>query len=159
MQKVFFNCLYYLFLLLILHSGCVKPEIIITREYIINGYWNEHAREIIIEKMKVKTDSVINYSRINVDLQLKLMVDSTFIYHAYVSVIKRAHSKTKIYFNKDNGFTWTKQNSNSSFKTIGDLEKNTWYKFSELVTFPYYVFVYIDSNGVVNRYNLNLSNY
>jgi hypothetical protein len=136
-------------------------KIEITSEYIINDNWNKIAKAIKVNKMKVKKDSVLivdnNISQ--ADLLNKLETDSSFIYYANVLTNKQSFKDVKIYFNRDNGFYWSGENSNDTTRIIGSLEKGNWYKFSHLVTYPYYVYVYLDSSNKVHRFDVNLANY
>lgn len=147
-------------------AGCSNKKIEITPEYIINEKWDEHANAIEISKQKVKKDSVINpFSTLyNGDLASKLEDDSSFIFFANVKYNGEKYSTRKIYFNKDNGFFWREgylvgKETKSTVNVIGALKKNNWYKFSYLVTHPYYVYVYIDNTNKVHRFDVNLSNY
>jgi hypothetical protein len=110
--------------------------------------------------MKPKKDSALNLSSLSqADILTKLEDDSSFIYYANVLTNERSFKGVKIYFNKDNGFYWSGENAGDTAKRIGNLQKDTWYKFSYLKTYPYYVYVYIDSSNYAHRYNVNLANY
>lgn len=153
--------------LLLLQSCSQGQEIVITKEYIKNGYWSEFNNAIHLEKMKVRKDSLLDIFspsfKNNVpnhwNITDKLEIDSTF-YFGYSGLDTDA-GKTKlqgkIYFNKNNNFKWYSNNGKTD--TIGELEKKTWYKFSKLKTTPYYVYVYVDSIGKVHRFNIDMSNY
>ena len=124
--------------------------------------------------MKIKKDSVLDIFALDFEKEVsnhwnvtnKLEVDSSFMYN-YTGLGGKSDLKKlegKIYFNKTNGFYWNfgythfghkKTNKN----VIGSLENDTWYKFSDLRTIAYYVYVYVDSTGKVHRFNVNMSNY
>ncbi|WP_350288846.1 hypothetical protein [uncultured Croceitalea sp.] len=142
-------------------------EIVITREYIDNGYWDEYNNAIHVEKMKVKNGGVLDVLSIefdkeirsNWDLNDKLEVDSTFYFGYNGLNVKKDKKKlkNKIFFNRDNGFEWYSNKVSKS--KIGLLQNNTWYKFSRLRPIAYYVYIYIDDTGEAHRYNVNMSNY
>lgn len=148
-------------------SGCsLKKETEITSEYIINQNWSKNrgragGNSIQIVKLKVKKDSLISPFK-NLDqaeLLTKLEHDSTFIYSANIKIgAEESYSEKKIYFDKDNGFYWWTNFGNSKTKTIGRLKPNSWYEFTRLKPYPYYI-IYIDSAYGVHRFSLNQSNY
>lgn len=159
---------------LLFHSCSQEPKIVITKDYISNKYWDEYNNAILVEKMKIKKGSVLDVFspdfdkeiRSNWDLNDKLEVDRTFMY-SYTGLGGKSDLKKldgKIYFNKTNGFYWNFGNTHFGHKKtnkniIGSLENDTWYKFSDLRTIAYYVYVYVDSTGKVHRFNVNMSNY
>ncbi len=148
--------------LIFLLSGCLNEKIEITREYIINPHWDEQANAIKINKMKLKNDSIINFfSDLGQEEILnKLEEDSLFRWFANAKIKKEySYKNARIYFNRDNGFTWLDDVSGKRTTIFGDLEQNTCYKFSHLVTYPFYVYIYIDSVNNVHRFDVNLSNY
>jgi hypothetical protein len=89
----------------------------------------------------------------------KLEDDTSFLFVANVKYNGESYSTRKVYFDKDNGFNWWSNRGESKFNTIGNLQKGNWYKLSDLVTYPFYIYVYIDSADNVHRFNVNLSNY
>lgn len=155
-MKHVLNILAFLFL-----TGCINKKIEITREYIVNENWNESANAIKINKMRLKNDSTLDIANLNqVDVVNRLEEDSSFIYVANVKIKSgEKYSGKRIYFGKDNGFYWWTDGGNNKTKILGDLEKGQWYKFSRLVTYPYYVYIYIDDLNNVHRQDVNLSNY
>lgn len=158
---------YYFLIVGLLISGCISfndgDKIEITSEYIINGNWNSKSHSLKINKMKLKEDSIIvdfaNSSQAS--LTDKLEIDSSFIYVAIIDIKPdERYSKRKIFFNRYNGFYWgLGRNSNIEVKSIGNLEKNKWYKFSELTQFIAATYVYIDSVGIVHRFDVAPSNW
>jgi hypothetical protein len=146
----------------ILSFGCSsKKKIEITTEYIINENWNKIASSVQICRMKLKNDStfLVNKQITQADILNKLEIDSTFIYNANFQTKNRSFKGEKVYFNVDNGFSWGSENSDSTKVVIGNLERGKWYKFSYLVTYPLYVYVFVDESGKVNSFQVNLSNY
>lgn len=149
-------------LVIIYLVGCSdKKKIEITTEYIINPHWDRLANAIKINKMRLKQDSVLDLAHLNqADILDRLEQDSSFFYVANAKIAPdEDYASKKIYFNKDNGFPWWRRGGNSAVKTVGNLERGNWYKFSHLVTYPYYVYIYIDSVNNVHRFDVNLGNY
>lgn len=143
-------------------TSCLHEHIEITSEYIINGNWDEYANAIEITRMKVKEGSFINpLSKITQDEILsKLEDDSSFIFFANVKYNGEAYATRKVYFNKNNDFLWLLDNGRGvKTQAIGNLQPGNWYEFSNLVTYPYYIYVYIDSTNKVHRFDVNLANY
>lgn len=147
-------------------AGCSKKKIEITSEYIINEYWDRHSNAIEISRQKLKKDSVINpfLELSQVDILRKLEVDSSFVYRANAKINHEGNYKArKVYFNRDNGFYWQKgffgKEVEDTVKVIGNLKKGSWYKFAYLVTYPYYVYVYVDSLNKMHQFDVNLANY
>lgn len=143
-------------------SGCSTEKIEITADYIINPNWDEQANAIKINKVKLKKDSTINpFSElIQEEILNKLEEDSTYIYYANAKIKQgESYKNKKIYFGKDNGFTWLNDNTEIRTRVLGNLQPKTWYKFSHLLTYPYYIYVYIDSINKAHRFDVNLANY
>lgn len=154
-------------------QGCSqKPKIEITPEYIKSKYWNKSSTNFfIIEKMKVKQDSVLNIFQPGFNLKIsnhwniteKLEVDTSFVY-TYDSHSMHKITGNKIFFNQSNEGDWVTGSirftgERKKMETIGNLENNTWYKFSKLRDRPLYIYVYVDSTGKVHRFDQDLSNY
>ena len=148
-------------------AGCSHNEIEITSEYITNENWSKKNDEsggnsLKINKMKVKRDSIIDLSSDLNDAEIilrKLEDDSLFTWYTNVRIHGGSYKNRKIYFNKDNGFTWLDDVNKKRTMILGNLEKGNWYKFSYLVTYPYYVYVYVDSSNKVHRFDVNLANF
>jgi hypothetical protein len=115
--------------------------------------------------MKVKKDSLLNVSSPDFDMNTgwiladKLEVDSLF-YFGY-SGLNTERTKVmlegNIFFDKDNGFEWYTADGNK--KTVGILQSETWYMFSQLKTEPYEILIYIDCNDQIHRFNKLASNF
>ena len=147
-------------------AGCAAPRIEITRDYIINENWSKKndvvgGNSIKIEKMKVKKDSIINLvsDLKNEEILSKLEEDSLFRWYANVKIHENSYKNRKIYFSKDNGFTWLDDIEKKRTMVLGNLEKGNWYKFSDLVSYPFYVYLYVDSSNTIYRLDKNLANY
>lgn len=166
-MKIFFSLTIALILV-----GCSDNKIEITPDYIINENWSKKneqalANSITIYKMKIKKDSTINpFLKLKQsEILNKLEEDSSFMHYANVKIpIKETYKSKKIYFNKSNGFYWgskSRFNSTDTVKTIGNLQQNAWYKFSDLglINHPYHIYIYIDSTNNVHRFDVNLANY
>ncbi|MBK8712540.1 MAG: hypothetical protein IPL97_11805 [Niastella sp.] len=151
----------YLLLFIVTHIGCVQKKIKITSAYIINPHWDEQANAIKITKQKVKKDSLLNpFKKLpQSELQTKLENDTSFLYVGNVKYNGEKYTIRKVYFNSWNGFFWWSNRGEIKTKTIGNLEKGNWYKFSQLVTYPYYVFVYVDSSNNLHRFDVNEANF
>lgn len=156
-------------MLLSLQSCSQEPKIVITKDYISNKYWDEYNRILLIEKMKVKKDSVLDIFAPGFEKDVpnhwnitnKLEVDSTFTYRNSLSNEKKSNSSNTIYFNRRNTNNWNFGHFSieEQVPIIGPLENSTWYKFSNLKTIPYYIYVYVDDTGTVHRFNVDMSNY
>ncbi len=163
-------------LIFIITQGCSnQPKIVITQEYIVNKYWNEYNGNILIERLKLKKDSVLDIFQPSFNLNepnhwnivRKLEIDSAFRY-AYNTGLKYDYLKSphflldkKLYFNKNNGNYWCfNEFGNEYKKRIGSLENSTWYRFSNLrERTKFYLYVYVDSTGKVTKFIHDLSNY
>jgi hypothetical protein len=149
-----------LFLILLVSCNPFDPgDIVLTRTYISNEAWDDYNNQIKVEKMQMR-DSV---QMIRTDLDsigknfTLLQVDSTYIYEYSGFRDKRPNPKGKVYFNRDNGWKWTKVASNYKdneiHTTIGNLEKDQWYKFSNLRgRGGFFIYVYVDVDGELQEY-------
>jgi len=154
-----------------LFTACSSRKIEITNEYVINENWSRQneqagANSIAISKMKVRSDSSFNpFSDLNqYEVLNKLDDDSSFTYYTNVRLKEgESYNNKKIYFDQDNGFYWLRENRNNTaekVKTIGNLQKNNWYKFSNLGSIGIrYIVVYIDSTNNVHRFDVFHSNF
>lgn len=157
-------------------SGCYfheKKKIVITNEYILNESWSNNHNGILIEKMKIKSDSSLNVLDSgfnsgginNWNVVNKLELDSSFVYSYNVGSAYEPNSslselsEKKLYFNKPNKSLWVKGRfSGDTIKILGNLKNDSWYKFSELTPITkFFVFVYVDDNGKIHRFDQDLS--
>ena len=143
-------------------AGCTQKKIEITTHYIINPHWSNHSNSIRIDRMVVKHDSVLDpFADLSQDEILsKLKEDSLFRYFANIAIKpSENYGSKRIYFDKDNGFTWLNDITHIREKVPGKLEGKTWYKFSNLFTNPFYIYIYVDSLNTEHRFDINLANY
>jgi hypothetical protein len=148
-------------------TSCLNNKRIeITTEYIINENWKiEWSNSLYIDRMKVKKDSSINpFSDPGQgELLSKLEEDSSFSWFANANTSTRKeeiYRTQKVYFNQDNGFEWLDDvKYPRPTTTIGSLETNNWYRFSGLVGYPYFVYIYVDSASKTHRFDANVANW
>lgn len=142
-------------------TGCLRGKIEITPEYIVNPSWSKQGNSILIDRLNVKKDSTIDpFSNLEYhDLLRKLEKDASFSYVGNVKYNGEGYSRRKVFFNKKENFFWWSDKGETRSETIGNLQKNTWYKFSLLLGYPYYVFIYVDSANQVHRFDVNQGNY
>ena len=146
----------------------IEPSIIITKDYISNKYWNKYNHRILIEKMKVKEGDgldIMNPSferntSSHINITSKLEIDSTFIYKNSI-VGSSTFEDAKVYFDRKNLNEWSfgHFSIDEKLSVIGALKNNSWYKFSRLRTIPYWVYIYVDNEGKIHRFNVNMSNF
>ena len=169
----------HIFLIILTFSSCTislksKSKIEITQEYVYNPHWSDYNNAIKIERMNTKDSIVLDATSPafrkeivnNWDLNDKLVVDKTFVYSYNGLSYFDDYIKLKdtLFFNKSNGFYWNLGetyigNKKTSKRTIGVLENERWYKLSHLVTRPFYIYTYIDSNGKAHNFRVDMSNY
>lgn len=161
MKEIFFSILFALVI-----AGCSKKKIEITPEYIINENWSKKNDEgggnsIKIDRMTIKKDSILDpFSELNnKEILSKLEEDSLFRWYANIKIDGESYKNLKVFFNKSNGFAWLDDVKKKHTMILGNLQKENWYKFSHLLSHPYYVYVYIDSLNKAHRFDVNLSNY
>lgn len=157
--------------LLSLESCSQKPKIEITSEYIFNEYWrNSFTNSFMIEKMIVKKDSVLNILEPSFSVTAnsqnvvdKLENDSSFVYK-YISLNENKTIGETIYFDKPNNGFWYATDLRSytlldEIEIIGNLQKKSWYKISDLRGMQFFKYVYVDSTGKTHSFDRNLANY
>jgi hypothetical protein len=162
-----------LVILILILSGCAeKREIKITNEYVISDYWPLGiSSSFTVERQKIKKDSTLNIflPTLKVDeanawrIINNLERDTTFVFDYSDGVSSKIPDDT-VYFYKKNIGRWYKMNKPfgshlGEFENIGRLEKNTWYKFTDLRESYYHIYIFIDSIGQVRRFNENLANF
>jgi hypothetical protein len=152
-------------------TACGGKKVEITNQYIINENWSRQnerawANSITINRMKVRQDSAINpFSDLSQsEILSKLEEDTAFMYFTNIRLkTGESYDNKKIFFDQDNGFYWgskSRFNSSDTVKKIGNLQKNNWYKFSDLGTIEVqYIFVYVDSTNNVHRFDVWHANY
>ncbi len=157
--------LIFFFLFTIILVGC--KDITITTEYIKNDYWDDkYNNRIYIERLIPTSDSLYYYAKEYgwVEKNEFYKVDSAFMYGYGGLGDGRLKLKGKVYFGKPNEWDWGHKKrigqESSRVKTIGNLENDTWYKFSDLkMNGAFYIYVYVDKEGKVHQYEINLANY
>ncbi|MEO2051842.1 MAG: hypothetical protein ABGX00_08735 [Allomuricauda sp.] len=160
---------YFIYLLITVDfSSAWNNKIEITNEYIINDHWDEkHNFRIQIDKMIVNDDRLDVFSKDFIqnsnfwDFEQSLSKDSTFTCSFWETGSgNQTHPKfsNKVYFTKNNGWDWTLNGEKTPI--IGKLEKDTWYKFSNLtMNTKFYIYVYIDSVGAAHDFSVNQANF
>lgn len=153
----------FIFSLIIATNFVRCQDITITKEYIQNDYWNDkYNNRIHIERLIPTSDSLHYYAKEYgwVEKDEFYKVDSSFMY-SYSGLNYKEQKiklKDKVYFNKNNGWKWYVKGK--GVEAIGNLENDTWYKFSDLkMNGAFYVYVYVDKKGKVHQYEINLANY
>lgn len=144
-------------------AKCANRNVEITKEYIINPNWDKDANALQINGLVLKSDSSIYFidNLPQAELTSKLVDDTSFFFFANAKYNGEDYSTRKVFFNKDNGFRWIagKSGRKATATTIGSLQKNNWYKFSHLGSYPYSIYVYIDSLDKIHRFTINQANY
>lgn len=147
--------------LVLLVVSCHEKEVIITKDYVINPNWVETDHGISVTKLKLKDRSdIINLKNVSPsELLQKLVEDTTFDYSANVNYNGTEFSKRKVFFNRDNGFTWWGglHKPNPYKKILGELQPNTWYLLGGLSSAKTLYYVYIDSNDSLHSFRVPAS--
>ncbi len=131
--------------------SCKEKEVVITKDYVINPYWDEIDNSFTVTKMKLKDSNILKLKKVTPQKLLRELVkDSSFSFTANVKNDGQNYAERKVYFNKDNGFLWRKPpNIDPSrslvFNTFGDLQKKAWYFLGGLDKEKTLYYVYIDS--------------
>ena len=155
-----------IFLLLILgFAVCEEAEVTITKDYVINPNWDEvdNAFQVIRLKFKNGSDSINYKNTWQSELEDKLEEDTSFSYVANVKYNGVKYSERRVYFNRDNGFLWRKPpdidpSRMTTYKTIGELQQDTWYLLAGLSSFKTFYYVYIDSLDNLHRFAIIVNN-
>jgi len=110
-------------------------------------------------KLKVDSNFKLSSNPENLEFIEYLKEDSLIQWFANVKIKEDSYRGKKIYFNRDNGFTWLNDFENKRSSIIGALDRKSWYKFSNLVSYPFYIYIYVDSANIIHRFDVNSSNY
>lgn len=138
----------------------------ITDRYIVNDHWDgKYNNAIRIDKMIVLDDRMDVFSKGFIknsmfwDFENTLAKDSSLSSSYWgQNTPEKPYMEGKVFFDKDNGWNWNLNGVES--RTIGKLEKDTWYKFSSLtVNTKYYKYVYVDNTGKTHIFSVNKANY
>ncbi len=142
---------FFVTILLVVVSSCSEKKVIITKDYVINPNWDEADNSFTVYRMTLKDSTQIidlkNPSE--PELYHGLIKDTSFAYTANIKYNRVDYAKRKVYFNRDNDFSWCNLNNIHSpceQNILGELHQNTWYLFyglSKIHTTAHYV--YIDS--------------
>lgn len=132
---------------------CKEKEVTITKDYVINPYWDKIDNSFTVAKMRLKdtSNNIIKPNNVTSQKLLrKLVKDTSFSFTANVKYNGEEYVKRKIYFNRHNGFLWRKPpnidpSRNIKFNTIGELQQNSWYFLGGLGSEKTLYYVYIDS--------------
>lgn len=136
-------------------TGCIRTEIEITPEYIYNNNWSEYSNAIDISLMKLKPNKTLELNSLNQgDVVDNLEMDTLFRY--FTNAKKSEVSGGKVYFNKDNGFFWS--DDKKSMKVIGNLKRNSWYRFA-FDSYQNKIYIFIDSLNAVHTQEVVPTNY
>ncbi|MCX2744933.1 hypothetical protein OO013_13705 [Mangrovivirga sp. M17] len=155
-------------LLLLLSIGCYDhKEVTITKDFVINPNWTQMDNSFEIYKMKPKDSSKTinpkNYS--SIELYHALTTDTSYSYVANVKYNGVDYAHRKVYFNRDNGFVWTRPSNidpslNSTFETIGEFERETWYLLAGLSQYGTLYYLYIDASDSLHVHKVSgMTNY
>lgn len=151
-------------------SSCVS-SVTVTDSYIINKNWNAYNYELTVARMQVikGISSIDPDTAVVYDLLTQLEVDSSYYYCFFSGMRppKEMVKKKKLYFTHSYpgnfwqfGCPYFESKMRDQDKAVlGKLQRNVWYRFSSIVTYRYYVFVYFDSKGRVHQYAINQTNF
>ena len=139
----------FFFLALVSLSCQERREVVITKSYVINPYWDKTANAFRVIKMN-SIDSSRRVSLANCstsDLVKKLEKDTSFAYTGNVRYNGQSYSVRKVYFGRDNGFLWwgNLYKPNSTKTILGELQYETWYLLAGLGKPKTLYYIYLDS--------------
>lgn len=141
--------------------ACGNQPITISKDKIVNENWSPDPREgrngMTIQKVTVANDDSFDYyldKGFITDTDFRN--DESFHYRAHFG--KR--EVKEINFDTEYDWKWIDVKNKNEVSKIGLLENNTWYKFSDLTNnTKFFLYVYIDENGLPHQYSVNRSNY
>jgi len=142
-------------LFVLVFFGCnpyAEEKVTITKDYVINPNWDKQSNRFDIIEMKAKKEaySIDPLSATSFDLLHNLIENMESSYGGNVNYNSIEYSERKVYFDRDNGFTWIKLNelhSDTRQSTIGSLKPKTWYLLAGLSKVNTLYYIYIDSSG------------
>ena len=154
----------YFISLMLLTTGCWNEKAItITKDYVINPNWDKVDNSFAVYRMKLKDSTPIIDLKdpSEVELYHRLIADTNFLYRANVKYNGEDYAKRKVYFNRDNGFIWRKNpHSSSGFKTVGELQQETWYLLAGLSQLKTLYYVYLDTSDSLHVFKVStMTNY
>lgn len=138
-----------------------SKEVIITKDYVINPNWDKINNSFQVIRLNLKNSKdTINLRKVaQSELLKKLVEDTSFSYIANVNYNGEMFSKRKVYFNRDNGFTWWSSDINSNKNKLGELQKNTWYLLAGLSKYRTIYYINIDTYDSVHCFKIMTSNW
>ena len=153
------NRLLFIWLLFTVIAGCSKSKLLITSEFLIVN--NSKS----IDEFKV----IQIFPKGNIVPPSEYTESTEFRYCSMTDGSYKLMNQ-KIFFNKpQHGFKWVLLPLNDSawiplpdnqnVEIIGKLKNNSWYLFKGLHNFGYLYYVYIDSLGNSQMYEINKANY
>ena len=154
--------------LLLITTGCRKEKTVtITKDYVINPNWDKIDNSFVLYRMKLKdsTKTIDLKDPSEPELYHGLIEDSSFSFTANVEYNGEDYAKRKVYFNRYNGFVWRKPpdidpSRNITFKTIGDLQQETWYLLAGLSQFKTLYYIYLDTSDSLHVFKVShMTNY
>lgn len=149
--------------LLLFTTCCWKEKAVtITKDYVINPNWDEADNSFKVCRMKLNDNSKTFNLKApsDMDLYYGLIEDTSFSYTTNVKYNGEDYAKRKVYFNKDNGFVWRKPpdidpQRNSEYKTIGEIQQETWYLLAGLSQFRTLYYVYLDTSDSLHVFKVS----
>jgi hypothetical protein len=155
--------IYFLNLMLFFFMGCKEKEVTITKDYVVNPYWDKTDNSFIVAKMKLKdsNNNSLNLNNITSQKLLsELVKDTSFSFTANVKYDGKRYDERKVYFSRDNDFLWRKPpnidpSRNMVFNTIGELDKRTWYFLGGLDKEKTLYYLYIDSLDKLHTFKVS----
>ncbi len=153
--------------LLIIFTSCSltrESDVIITKDYVINPYWDSLDNSISISRMKLKDSTVrINLDSVTSQQLLKyLEEDTTFSFISNVHFNGESYSTRKVFFHKDNGFLWSKQYGANEFEeqeVLDSIEQKRWYLIYGLGEEKTIYYFYIDEIGNLHTFKIIASDW
>jgi len=153
--------------LMLLTLGCKESKVTITKDYVINPNWIKGDNSFGISRMLLKDSSktIDPKDPSEPELYHGLIEDTSFSFVTNVKYNGENFAKRKVYFNRDNGFSWSKSpnidHDWKKYKTVGELQQNTWYLLSglsQIHTTMYYV--YLDTSDSLHVFKVStMTNY
>ena len=151
---------------LLLASSCLEwkeKSVTITKDYVINPYWDkvDNSFDVIRMKLKNRYDTFDLKKITSSKLLQKLEQDTSLIYRASVDFNGVDYYERKVYFNRNNGFLWWSDlhKSNSAKKVLGKLQQETWYLLLGLGRPRTLYYVYLDSRDSLHTFKVPASSW
>lgn len=154
-------------LFVLLLFGCnpyAEEAVTITKDYVINPNWDKQSNRFDVNEMQLKEglEKISPSSATSFDLLQNLIKNMESSYGANVNYNSIEYSERKVYFDRDNGFTWIKLNdlhSDARQSTIGNLKPETWYLLGGLSKVNTLYYIYIDASGKLHTVRVPASDW